>query len=45
MIGIMADSHGKPETILAALDVLKGLNCQRIYHLAKPAWDHCGSSG
>ena len=33
MIGIMADSHGKPETILAALAVLKDLNCRTIYHL------------
>jgi predicted phosphodiesterase len=40
MIGIMADSHGKPETILAALDVLKGLNCRRIYHLG----DVCDST-
>lgn len=40
MIGIMADSHGKPETILAALDVFKGLNCRRIYHLG----DVCDST-
>jgi predicted phosphodiesterase len=29
----MADSHGKPETILAALAALKKLNCRPIYHL------------
>ena len=29
----MADSHGKPETILAALAAIKGLNCRSIYHL------------
>ena len=40
MIGIMADSHGKPATILAALDVFKGLNCRRIYHLG----DVCDST-
>ena len=33
MIGIMADSHGKPETILAALAALKKYNCRSIYHL------------
>ena len=33
LIGIMADSHGKPETILAALAALKNLNCRPIYHL------------
>ena len=40
MIGIMADSHGKSETILAALDAFKGLNCRRIYHLG----DVCDST-
>lgn len=40
MIGIMADSHGKAETILAALDVFKSLNCRRIYHLG----DVCDST-
>jgi len=40
MIGIMADSHGKFETILAALDAFKGLNCRRIYHLG----DVCDST-
>jgi len=40
MIGIMADSHGNPGTILAALDVFKGLNCRRIYHLG----DVCDST-
>ena len=29
----MADSHGKPGTILAALAALKELNCRPIYHL------------
>lgn len=40
MIGIMTDSHGKSETIQAALDALKGLNCRRIYHLG----DVCDST-
>jgi predicted phosphodiesterase len=40
MIGIMADSHGKSEAILAALDAFKGLNCRRIYHLG----DVCDST-
>jgi len=40
MIGIMADSHGKPEAILAALDALLGLNCRRIFHLG----DVCDSN-
>lgn len=40
MIGIMADSHGKSETIRAALDALKGLNCRRIFHLG----DVCDSN-
>ncbi|CAB1057750.1 hypothetical protein D1BOALGB6SA_2505 [Olavius sp. associated proteobacterium Delta 1] len=40
MIGIMADSHGNPETILAALGVLTDLNCRRIYHLG----DVCDST-
>lgn len=40
MIGIMADSHGKPETILAALAAFKGLNCRPIYHLG----DVCDSN-
>jgi len=40
MIGIMADSHGKSETIRAALDALLGLNCRRIYHLG----DVCDST-
>ena len=29
----MADSHGKPETIRAALAALKKFNCRAIYHL------------
>jgi predicted phosphodiesterase len=40
MIGIMADSHGNPETILTALGLLQGLNCRRIYHLG----DVCDST-
>ena len=40
MLGIMADSYGNPETILAALGVLRGLNCRRIYHLG----DVCDST-
>ena len=32
-IGIMADSHGRPETIAGALDFLKQQACKRIYHL------------
>jgi len=36
----MADSHGKPETILAALAVLKDLKCRPIYHLG----DVCDST-
>jgi predicted phosphodiesterase len=40
MIGIMADSHGKPETILAALEAFRDLNCRRIYHLG----DVCDST-
>lgn len=40
LIGIMADSHGKPETILTALEVLKDLNCRSIYHLG----DVCDST-
>ncbi len=33
MIGIMADSHGQPETIAAALGVLTDRDCRLIYHL------------
>ena len=40
MIGIMADSHGNPDTIRAAFDAFKGLNCRRIYHLG----DVCDST-
>jgi len=32
-VGIMADSHGKPETISAALQLLKAKGCSTIYHL------------
>jgi len=40
MIGIMADSHGQPDTILAAIDRFKSLNCSNIYHLG----DVCDST-
>lgn len=40
MIGIMADSHGKLETIEACLEKLRGMNCRRIYHLG----DVCDST-
>lgn len=32
-IGIMADSHGRSETIAAAVRFLKRRGCRRIYHL------------
>ena len=40
MIGIMADSHGNPEIVRAALGAFRGLNCRRIYHLG----DVCDST-
>ena len=40
MIGIMADSHGQPEPIIAALAVFDNLGCERIYHLG----DVCDSA-
>jgi len=40
MIGIMADSHGQPETIVAALGMLTDRNCRPIYHLG----DVCDST-
>ena len=40
MIGIMADSHGQPETIAAALGVLTNIDCRPIYHLG----DVCDST-
>lgn len=40
MIGIMADSHGKSETIVAALAALKDRDCRTIYHLG----DVCDST-
>ena len=40
MIGIMADSHGKSETIVTALAALKELNCRPIFHLG----DVCDST-
>jgi len=39
-VGIMADSHGQPETIAAAIAFLRGRDCHRIYHLG----DICDSS-
>ncbi len=36
----MADSHGQPETIAAALDLFKDKICNKIYHLG----DICDSS-
>lgn len=32
-LGIMADSHGRPETIAAAAACLRALNCSALYHL------------
>jgi predicted phosphodiesterase len=32
-VGIVADSHGRPDTIIASLDFLSKRNCQAIYHL------------
>ena len=40
MIGIMADSHGQPETITAALGMLTNIDCRPIYHLG----DVCDST-
>lgn len=40
LIGIMADSHGKSETIEAAIELLKNRKCDRIYHLG----DVCDSA-
>ena len=40
MIGIMADSHGQPETIAAALGVFTDIDCRTIYHLG----DVCDST-
>jgi predicted phosphodiesterase len=40
LIGIMADSHGQPETIEAALAMLKNRGCRSIYHLG----DICDSA-
>jgi len=36
----MADSHGRPDTILAAIDRFKSLNCRNMYHLG----DVCDST-
>jgi predicted phosphodiesterase len=33
LIGIMADSHGQPDTIVAALKVFTDMDCRSIYHL------------
>ncbi len=40
MIGVMADSHGQPETISAALGMLTDIDCRPIYHLG----DVCDST-
>jgi predicted phosphodiesterase len=40
IVGIIADSHGEPEAIAAALAFLRGRKCRRIYHLG----DICDSS-
>jgi predicted phosphodiesterase len=40
MIGIMADSHGQPESIAAALEVFTDRDCRPIYHLG----DVCDST-
>ncbi len=40
MIGIMADSHGQPDTIAAALALFERQACRRIYHLG----DVCDSA-
>jgi predicted phosphodiesterase len=40
LIGIMADSHGQPDTIQAALEMLSKLACLAVYHLG----DVCDSA-
>ena len=40
MIGIIADSHARTETIVAALKILKDYDCRHIYHLG----DICDST-
>jgi predicted phosphodiesterase len=40
LIGIMADSHGQPDTIKAALAALSNLACRTVYHLG----DVCDSA-
>ena len=40
MIGIMADSHGQPESIVAALRLLSERDCRLFYHLG----DVCDST-
>ena len=40
MIGIMADSHGQPDTIRDALAVFAAVDCESIYHLG----DICDST-
>ena len=40
MIGIIADSHARTETIVAALKILKDYDCRHIYHLG----DVCDSA-
>ena len=39
-IGIMADSHGMPDTITGAVGLFRRENCRRIYHLG----DICDSA-
>ncbi|ACL04872.1 metallophosphoesterase family protein [Desulfatibacillum aliphaticivorans] len=33
LVGIMADSHGRSESIGAALEAFRSLGCQRVHHL------------
>ena len=40
LIGIMADSHGQPAPIVAAIEYLSERDCERIYHLG----DVCDSA-
>ena len=40
VIGIMADSHGQPDSIVSALALFDSRGCQRIYHLG----DVCDSA-
>lgn len=40
LTGVMADSHGRPETIAAAIDYLRSEGCRRLFHLG----DICDSN-